>query len=241
MSRRISSLSLGAAGSVTNSSYLRWGALGGLVGAVMMGVVMMMATGAMGLGYTAMLCSMANAVLGLPPNGSMGSVAAGLMLHVVDGVAIGVIVLLVTLGVRRGLVMTNAKRGLAVGLLAGFVVWLVFGLPVLTYAMPTPMVDALSMMMPANGMTQAQVMSEAMTQLQGMMGQLAAVFLAGHLVFGAGLGVLVGYGVSRKSQPAAGTVANGAHQLKCDACGAAFETQGELMEHAKKTHPMPGR
>jgi len=210
-----------------------------------MGGVMMMATNAMGLGATAVLCSMANAVLGLPPNGSIGSVMAGFVLHLVDGVMIGVIVVAVTLGVKRGLLITNAKKGLAVGLVAGFLVWLVFGLPVLFFMMPTPMVDALSMMMPANGMTQAQVMAETMTMLQGMMGQLAGVFLIGHLFFGAGLGVLVGYGASRKahatSMGTTGTRAGAAQQLKCEACGATFKTEAELMEHTKNAHPMPPR
>jgi hypothetical protein len=210
-----------------------------------MGGVMMMATDAMGLGATAVLCSMANAILGLPPNGSMGSVMAGFMLHLVDGVIIGAIVVGVTLGVRRGLLITNAKKGLAVGLLAGSLVWLVFGLPILLFMMPAPMVDALSMMMPANGMTQAQLMTESMTMLQRMMGQLAGVFLIGHLFFGAGLGVLVGYGASRKAHPAptgaAGTRATSAEQFRCDACGATFKTQTEMMEHVKKAHPMPAR
>jgi len=210
-----------------------------------MGGVMMMATDAMGLGATALMCSMANAVLGLPPTGNIGTVMAGFMLHLVDGVIIGVIVVAVTLGVKRGLLITNARKGLVVGLLAGFLVWLVFGLPVLVFMMPTPMVDALSMMMPANGMTQAQLMSESMMMLQGMMGQLAGVFLIGHLFFGAGLGLLVGYGASRKERAASmgttGTQSAAGQQMKCDACGATFKTQEELMEHVKKAHPMPAR
>ncbi len=236
---------MSSGGMASTSSYLGWGILGGLVGAGLMGAVMMMATGAMGLGATAVLCSMANAVLGLPPNGSIGSVMAGFMLHLVDGVIIGVIVVAVTLGVKRGLLITNAKKGLAVGLLAGSVVWLVFGLPILMFMMPAPMVDALSMMMPANGMTQAQLMSESMMMLQGMMGQLAGVFLIGHLFFGAGLGVLVGYGASRKAQATSmsttGTQGEAAEQFRCNACGAKFKTQTELMEHVKQAHPVAAR
>src|SRR5712691_9209744 len=224
MNRKFRSLGSGGAMSpgatVSSSTYLGWGVLGGLVGAALMGAVMMMATDAMGLGATAVLCSMANAVLGLPPNGSIGSVMAGFMLHLFDGVIIGIIVVAVTLGVKRGLLITNAKKGLAVGLLAGFLVWMVFGLPILVFMMPTPMVDALSMMMPANGMTQAQLMTEAMTMLQGMMGQLAGVFLIGHLFFGAGLGVLVGYGASRRTHSAprgaAETRETSAEVFRCD-------------------------
>jgi hypothetical protein len=164
-----------------------------------MAVVMMVATTVAGLGATAMLCAMAAAILGLPPNGSATSITAGLSLHLFDGVVIGLIVVGITLGVRRGLLIRDAKRGLLVGLLAGFLVWLVFGLPIMLYVMPPSMVDALSMMMPANGMTQAQVMSESMTMLQGMMNELAGVFLIGHLFYGAVLGTVVGYGVSRKT------------------------------------------
>jgi len=229
------------AGRVGYTSYLGWGALGGLVGAALMGAVTMMATDAMGLGATTVLCSMANAVLGLPPNGSIGSVMAGFTLHLIDGIIIGMIVVAVTVGVKHGLSITNAKKGLAVGLVAGFVVWLVFGLPILLFLMPAPMVDAVSMMMPANGMTQAQIMAETMTMLQGMMGQLAGVFLVGHLFFGAGLGVLVGYGVSRKSRTssAATELVQEGRQSRCTMCGAAFKTQSELMEHVKQTHPTP--
>jgi hypothetical protein len=164
-----------------------------------MAVVMIAATTADGMGSTAMLCAMAAAVLGLPPNGSATSVTAGLSLHLFDGVIIGLVVVGITLGVRRGLLIRDTRGGLFIGLLAGFLVWLVFGLPMLLYVMPSSMVDALSMMMPANGMTQAQVMSEAMTMLQGMTNQLAGVFLIGHLFYGAVLGAVVGYGVSRKT------------------------------------------
>jgi len=95
-------------------------------------------------------------------------------------------------------------------------------------------------MMPANGMTQAQIMAETMTMLQGMMGQLAGVFLVGHLFFGAGLGVLVGYGVSRKSRTSsAATLVQEGRQSRCTTCGAAFNTQAELMEHVKQAHPTP--
>jgi hypothetical protein len=190
---------MAASFSSPSSAYLKWAAVGGFGGAILMALVMMGATGAAGLGATTMICAMAAAVLGLPPNGTPSSVGAGLALHLIDGIIIGVIVVVVTLGIKRGLLITNAKRGLLVGLLAGFVVWLVFGLPLMLFVMPPSMVDALSMMMPANGMTQAQMMEEAMKMLSGMMGMLAGVFLIGHLFYGAVLGTVVGYGVSRKA------------------------------------------
>jgi hypothetical protein len=82
-----------------------------------------------------------------------------------------------------------------------------------------------------------------------MMGQLAGIFLVGHLFFGGGLGVIVGYGVSRKvrAAPAAAIgetqtkAAHQAEQFRCTACGAVFKTQAELMEHVKEAHPMPAR
>ena len=245
----------------SNSTYLKWGAVGGFAGAILMALVMMGATSAAGLGATAMICAMAAAVLGLPPNASATSIGAGLALHLIDGIAIGLIVVGVTLAVKRGLQIKNAKSGLLIGLLAGFVVWLVFGLPVMLFVMPPSMVDALSMMMPANGMTQAQVMGEAMTMLQGMMGMLAGVFLIGHLIYGAALGTIVGYGVSRKTStsqefkcPTCGDAFRTKDELmqhgkahmsntpkqefKCPACGATFATQQELMDHKAQAHPM---
>lgn len=229
----------------SSSTYLKLAALGGFAGAIVMALVMMGATGAAGLGATAMICAMAAAVLGLPPNGTPTSIGAGLALHLIDGIIIGVIVIAITLGVKRGLLIRNAKRGLAIGLLAGFVVWLVFGLPIMLFVMPNSMVEALSMMMPANGMTAAQVMNEAMTMLQGMMGMLAGVFLIGHLFFGAILGVVVGYGVSRGNMTAGSASAGGQaktpQQFRCDTCGAAFNSQTELMDHAKSAHTMPSQ
>lgn len=65
----------------SNSTYLKWAAVGGFGGAVVMALVMMGATYAAGLGATAMICAMAAAVLGLPPNGSTASLMGGLSLY----------------------------------------------------------------------------------------------------------------------------------------------------------------
>lgn len=247
---------------ISNSTYLKWAALGGLIGAILMGLVMMGATASMGLGYTAMLCAMAIAILGLNPAGGMATTIPGLMLHLIDGIIIGVIVVAITLGVKRKLLITNTKNGLGVGLLAGFLVWLVFGLPILVFAMPPAMSQVAAMMMPVKaGMTMAQADAQAMMMLQGMMGELAGVFLVGHLVWGAALGTIVGFGVSRRGATSkqgykcntCGASFNsqeelmshgkmhmkGGQQLKCDACGSRFASQTDLMEHAKKAHPMP--
>ncbi|MGI0085860.1 MAG: hypothetical protein ACREBQ_12335, partial [Nitrososphaerales archaeon] len=188
----------GVVSSLSNSTYLKWAALGGFVGAILMGLVMMGGTASMGLGFTAMMCAMAIAILGLNPAGGMATTIPGLMLHLIDGIIIGLIVVAITLGVKRKLLITNTKNGLAIGLLAGFVVWLVFGLPILLFAMPPAMAQVAGMMMPMKaGMTMAQADAEAMMMLQGMMGQLAGLFLVGHLFWGAALGTLVGFGVSR--------------------------------------------
>lgn len=204
-------------------------AVGGLIGAVLMALVMMGATQAMGLGFTAMMCAMAIAVLGLNPAnaGSLSVIIPGLLLHLVDGIVIGLVVVAITLGVKHKLLITNGKNGVLIGLLAGFIVWLIFGLPILLFAMPHPMAEVAAMMMPAKpGMTMAQAESEAMMMLGGMMGQLAGVFLIGHLLWGVSLGAIVGFGVSRRRSLSK-------KEFKCPSCGASFNTQEELTAHGK--------
>jgi len=221
------SRSSGVAPVISTSNYLKWAAVGGLVGAILLGIVMMGATALMGLGFTAMMCAMAIAILGLNPAGGMATTIPGLALHLVDGILIGIVVVAVTLVVKRKLLIINPKNGLAIGLLAGLVVWLVFGLPILMLAMPPAMAQVAAMMMPMKaGMTMGQADAQALIMLQSMMGQLAGAFLAGHLIWGAALGVIVGLGVSRSKQV-----------YKCGVCGAKFNSQDELSEHFKKKHP----
>lgn len=182
----------------TGSVYLKWGVAGGLVGAVLLAIVVMVATSAEGLGATVVPCAIAQAFLGLTP-GSVASLAAGVFLQLVGGVVGGLIVMAITMGMKRGLLIRSVTTGLYVGLLSGFLFWLIFGLPVVLYLLPHPLIEAVAMTMPAHGMTAAEVMSEAMSMVQGMQNQIAGVFLIGYLFFGAGLGAVVGYGASRET------------------------------------------
>ena len=59
-------------------------------------------------------------------------------------------------------------------------------------------------------------------------GYVAVAFFFAHLIYGVSWGAFTGLGASR--------VAKG---FRCDKCGATFGSQDELMDHARKAHPMP--
>jgi hypothetical protein len=127
--------------------------------------------------------------------------AAGWMLHIVTGLLVGAIfgVAITKVNVFR---VTNIKRGLAWGLGAGVLVWVIFFLP----------------MIMASGMA-GMLGSMLMTMILGS--------LAAHLVYGLTLGGIVGAVL-----PQAVSVTVQAY--KCPTCGASFNSQSELMEHARK-------
>ncbi len=184
---------------VYRATYLRWAALGGLLGGIAMAVVMMVAGQALLGSGIAIVCSLGVAVFGGAPT-SMATTLGGLVIHFISAVIIGVAVALVTLFVRnrvRGrLAITNAKNGTGIGLLAGFVVWLVWGLP-LMFVLLIPAMETVMMAMPMNGMAPTQ--AELMMMLQGVMVPLMAAWLLAHLVYGGVWGAVTGYAAGRRA------------------------------------------
>ncbi|PSN98318.1 hypothetical protein B9Q11_02485 [Candidatus Marsarchaeota G2 archaeon ECH_B_SAG-F08] len=181
------------------STYFGWAALGGFVGAILMGIVMMIAAAAMGVTPLIMMLAMGIGVFGLSPTGGIATAMGGLILHLVDGVVIGLILAAISFGVKRFLFIDSVKRGAYIGLLAGFLVWLVFGLPVLLAVMPHAMVVAIAApIAAAKGVPISAVAPTVQSKLIPMMGPIAGAFLVAHLVYGLLWGVFIGYAVSRR-------------------------------------------
>jgi hypothetical protein len=181
------------------STYFGWAALGGFVGAILMGIVMMIAAAVMGVTPLIMMLAMGIGVLGLSPTGGIATAMGGLILHLVDGVVIGLILAAISFGVKRFLFIDSVKRGAYIGLLAGFLVWLVFGLPVLLAVMPHAMVVAIAApIAAAKGVPISAVAPTVQSKLIPMMGPIAGAFLVAHLVYGLLWGVFIGYAVSRR-------------------------------------------
>lgn len=183
---------------VNRRSYLRWAALGGLLGGIGMAVVMMIAGQVLFNSGIAVVCSMGAILLGAQAAGTPSGTGAGFVLHFVSSVLIGVVIAAVTLAVRSRfggrLAITNVRNGTGVGLLAGFAVWVVWGLPLLFLLLAPAMVDVMGMMMPgASGMTMA------MAELNAAMGYLLAAWFVAHLVFGGIWGATTGYAASHSA------------------------------------------
>ena len=205
------------------SKALEAGLTGGLVGAlVMAGLALMMPVNGQPFFVAAAM------LMGV---GSM-AVAAGWTLHLITGLIVGAIfgVAITKVNAFR---VTNIKRGLALGLGAGALVWAIFFLP----------------LMMASGMA-SMLGSMLMTMMVGS--------FAAHLVYGLILGGIVGVilpraipvTVSAYTCSTCGASFSNQRELmqhvkihmttktaseyKCPTCGATFTSQTELMEHADK-------
>jgi len=200
------------------------GIAGGLVGALAMGgLALMMPVNGQPFFIAAVM------LMGL--SGAMAT-AAGWMLHLITGLVVGAIfgVAITKVNAFR---VTDIKRGLALGLGASVLVWVIFFLPLM---MTSGMANMLGSML--------------MTMTLGS--------FAAHLVYGLALGGIVGVilpktvpvsiqaykcptcGATLGSQSALmqhgkiHAVTKTTAEYKCQTCGASFNSQSELMGHAGK-------
>lgn len=182
------------------STYFGWAALGGFIGAIAMGIVMMIAAAVLGVTPLIMMLAMGIGILGLSPTGGTATAMGGLMLHLFDGVVIGLILAAISAGAGKLLLVYNVRRGVYIGLLAGFLVWLVFGLPILLAVMPHAMVEAIAAPIAvAKGMPISAVAPMVQAKLMPMIGPIAGAFLVAHLAYGLVWGVFIGYGMMRRA------------------------------------------
>jgi hypothetical protein len=195
---------------VSRGSFLRWGALGGFLGGVILALVMM-AAGQVLLGDgVAVVCSMGVALIGLQAT-STPTTILGLGIHFLAAILIGLVLAAIALVVRgrfaSRFAITNPRNGAMFGLFGGFLVWLVFGLPLMTFVLAPALVNVVGMMMPSNMMMGEE---EARAALGGA--PFIGAWFAGHLLWGLVWGTTLGFGAARKAaktagvSPAAGTM-----------------------------------
>ena len=184
---------------VDRGAYLRWGALAGFLGGIGMALVMMIAGQALLGSGIAVVCSLGVAVFGGAPS-NMATTVGGLLIRLIAAIVIGVVLAGFTLLVRSRvggrLAITNAKNGTGIGLLAGFVVWLVWGLP-LMFVLMIPAMETVMMAMPMNGMMPTQ--AELMMMLQSTLPSLMAAWFLAHLVYGGIWGAVTGFAADRRA------------------------------------------
>lgn len=210
--------------SASTSRTVGFAALGGFVGALVMGVLALMMLVQTPMGMVPFFVAAAM-MMGM---GSM-SAAAGWMLHILTGIIVGVIFGVVVAKVPA-LGLKTRGRALALGAVAGVVVWVVFFMPMMATLMPA---------------------------LMGMGMMVAGSFVA-HVVYGLVLGGVASLAIQTGSTsykcPTCGATFGTKDELmqhgkahmsskqqqefKCPACGATFATQRELMDHKAKAHPM---
>jgi hypothetical protein len=189
----------------STARFLRWGAFGGFLGGIGLALVMMAAGQALLGSGVAVVCSMGVALIGLQAT-STSTTILGLALHFIAAIVIGVVLAAVSLAVgsrfANRLAITNPRNGAAIGLVGGFLVWLLFGLPLMTFALAPALIQVNGMMMPNNMMTGEE---EARAVLGGA-GFIGA-WLAAHLLYGLIWGVTTGFGAARKTTLRAGAAA----------------------------------
>ncbi len=204
----------------------------GLIGALVMGLVMTGILASMGLPALAMMMAL-GLTIGLPVSGGTSTVMGGLAIHLFDGALLGLIGAGVTLGLRKWFFVDGVRKGFLVGLIAGIVLFVVFGLPVMMLSLEKSMVLAVSYYMAgSSGMPIAAVMPMVKQKLMGMLPSVLGAFFFVHLLLGITWGVILGAGasmfVSRER--------SGKNELTCPTCGMTFPTQPLLTQHANSAH-----
>ena len=189
-----------AARSVRPGRTLAWGALGGFVGGLGLWVTMAITGKLLSLPVT-MLGVIGQAMFGLSAS-SNSAIVAGLALHLVSSLLIGVVVSAVLLGLSRSsdrfsraFFPATASRVASSGLLAGLVVFVAFGLPMLMGVLAPTMHSILTNMMEMLGASPSTASVVATTKLDGLLPSILAGFFIGHLVYGLLVGAVVYGGV----------------------------------------------
>ena len=182
------------------SRLLGWGALGGLLGGLGLAGVMGITGNLLGLPVT-MLAVIAQAMLGISAT-SGGATGAGLAIHLVSSLLIGVVLAGAVVGLSRAsskfsraFLPTSPGRIASTGLLGGFLVFLVFGLPLMFGVLVPTMQTLMTSMIEMMGAPASMAPSMATTKLNGWMPGIVAGFFIGHLVYGLFVGTLVGAGI----------------------------------------------
>ena len=204
-----------------------YGILGGLAGALMMGLValMMPIPGTGGAPFFVAAAMMMGA-------GSMAT-AAGWVLHLFTGLVVGAIFGAVV--AKFSLLRRSAVRATGLGAVAGIAVWLALFMPVMVMLMPalTTMPTMVGSSLAAHlvfGLVLGGVTSRGLSKGEFKCDGCGQTFatkdeLEEHA----------------KAHMSSAAVPPSAEEYSCQACGKKFKTKEDLTKHAKEAHPMLAR
>lgn len=178
---------------------LGWGAIGGILGGLGLAGVMAITGNLLGLPVT-ILAVIAQATVGVSAMSS-GAEASGLGMHLLSSLLIGVVLAGIVVGLSRAsprfsraFLPSSPRRVVTTGLLGGFLVFLIFGLPMMFVAMVPTMQTLMTTMIEMMGVPPAMATAMATSQLNGWMPGILEGFFLGHLVYGLFVSALVGAG-----------------------------------------------
>ena len=205
-----------------------YGILGGLAGAVVMGLValMMPIPGTGGAPFFVAAAMMMGA-------GSMAT-AAGWGLHLFIGIVVGAI--FGTVVAKASPLRKSAARATGLGAVAGIAVWLAFFMPVMAMLMPalTTMPTMVGGSLAAHlvfGLVLGGVTSLGLSKGDFKCEACGKTFATKE--------DLKEHGKAHMSSAALPPSAQ--EEFYCQACGKKFKTKEELAEHGREAHPMPAR
>lgn len=186
--------------SIRPGRLLAWGAVGGLAGGLGLAGVMAITGQWLGLPVT-MLAVIAQAMFGVSATSS-GATTLGLGIHLLSSLLIGVALTGLVIGLSRaspkfskGFFPASGGRIVSAGLLGGFLVFLVFGLPLMFAVLVPTMHTLMTSMIEMMGAPPTMAASMATTKLSGWMPGILTGFFVGHLVYGLLLAGVVSVGV----------------------------------------------
>lgn len=158
---------------------MTFGAIGGLVGGLVMIPFMMITAMMAGMPANTIPVAM-GLVFGADQNGAM---IGGLGMHMLTGALIGVVFGVVTSSVSK-LRITRFGKGIAEGLITGMIAFAVLFVPISMVVMPPVLIEMMMQMNPT--VTQQQAMGMLQQGIPMMMG----IGVMEHLVYGAVLGAI---------------------------------------------------
>lgn len=175
--------------------YILWSLLGGFIGSWLM-VLTMKAAGSILHMPPAVLLRAIGVMLGADPANFGADFGLGLTVHLLLGTFVFTTAMLaVSLAVGWFFFIMSIGRGVIVGLIAGIILYFIWGLPFLMRAMAPAAVKAVAftMQLPA-GKTVPDIIPSVKRDLSMNLRYVAMFFFVAHVIYGVIWGLLTGVG-----------------------------------------------